>query len=62
MMQHVETFAAGSDDRGRSEGNAHSKLGEWLQESPHMRIAAMTGDMHFLIAVVEPRPAAGERS
>lgn len=55
QKQRVEVFAASSDDRGRSDGNAHVDLGEWLENNPDMRVVAMTGDCHRLIVVVEPR-------
>ena len=66
-MQQVETFPATCSDRGNSYGDAASVMAAWLQANPRFRVAALTGNEHYLIAVVEPaglgicalRPATG---
>lgn len=60
-MQEIEVFPATSDDRGRSEGDAPSRMRDWMKENNGMRVVSVTGDVHCLIAVVEPIPPVVQR-
>lgn len=52
--QQVEVIKESYDDRGRGNFDAGDRLAKWLEDHWDMRVVALAGDGHQVIAVVGP--------
>ena len=52
--QQVEVINQSYDERGRGNFDAGERLARWLEDHWDMRVVALAGDGHQVIAVVEP--------